>query len=89
MSAGSRSRGSTDVILDFQNNAAQAIRFAVFDRETGERIDDSHALCYADDQAGVWRELVRDENRAYVFDPKTGYWQVREHKRAIDIVPKA
>jgi hypothetical protein len=60
------------MIIDFQNDPGKAACYSVFDAETGECLDRTFPVFYADDEAGIVRRYLRGENgRGYLRDPLT------------------
>lgn len=77
------------MVIDYQTNAADAVRYAVFDAKTGKRLDDKLPIFYADDVEGLVRYYRRDANGRLLVCPDTGERIVIEEARKIDIVRKA
>jgi hypothetical protein len=74
------------MVIDFRKDASHALRFAVFDAATGQRLDHRLAIFYADDEAGVIKHYRRLPAGAYVG--RDGLPEVIEERRKIDIVRK-
>jgi hypothetical protein len=60
------------MVLDYEADAEFAGRHSVFDAVSGECLDKTSPWFYADDESGILRRRLRDENgKRYVWDRRT------------------
>lgn len=84
--------------IDYRTDPAHAVGHSVFDRATGQKLDDVHSIVFADDQVGRLKVYRRVPTAAIAANGRRQVWSFATDQagnpilddlyQPIDIVPK-